>query len=170
MLLETGARMKFVAKQPVQIRHLKLGFDGNYCNESVFRMLKWQRITHTLSLLKAAAKIEDRESLAIITKIPLSLLTVIVQRADLSRINGLGTRFAQMLAEVGVRDLAALTMQDPRDLHQCVRAYNRAVRLTVRSPTLDEIVDWIAQARELPTLVTYAASHDEAADRERDVA
>lgn len=170
MLLEADARMKLVVKQPVQIRHLKLGFDDDYCNEIVFRLLKWQRVTHTLNLLKAAARIENRESLAKVTRIPLPLLTVMVQRADLSRVNGLGVRFAQMLAEVGVRDLAALTMQDPRGLHQRLHAYNRAVRLTVRSPTLEEIIDWIDQARELPALVTYAAAQDEAADGEREVA
>jgi hypothetical protein len=43
-------------------------------------------------------------------------------------------------------------------LHERLRSYNQEERLARRSPTPEEVVDWVNQARRLPRLVTYRSS------------
>lgn len=125
--------------------------------------LKIHAITTSERLLQAAARYEDRQALAVAARLRLEALTAVVQRADIARVNGIGTSFARMLADVGIPDVATLAVQDARALQLCLHAFNQAERLVRRCPTLDEIVDWVAQARQLPVIVTYAPQDDETA-------
>ena len=52
--------------------------------------------------------------------------------------------------------------QDPERLHRQLREYNQRERLARRSPTPEEVADWVEQARRLPVLVTYAPAADRA--------
>ena len=122
--------------------------------------LKVRRITTSEQLLQAAALYEDRQALARATRLHPEALTTIVRRADIARVKGIGTGFARMLAEVGVRDVASLAVQDPRTLRTYLHALNRAERLVRRCPNLDEIDDWVAQARLLPPLIGEAPQGD----------
>jgi hypothetical protein len=118
--------------------------------------LKVRRITTCNQLLAAAARYESREALARATRLPPELLTVLVQRADMARVNGVGTVFSLMLEELGIGDVGVLAAQEPEQLHARLRRYNQDERLARRSPTPEEVADWVAQARRLPRLVTYA--------------
>lgn len=118
--------------------------------------LKVRRITTCSQLLGAAARHPEREQLARATRLAPELLTELVQRADMARVNGVGTVFGLMLEELGIRDVGALAAQEPAALHERVRGYNREQRLARRSPTPEEVGDWIGQARRLRPLVTYA--------------
>ena len=122
--------------------------------------LKVRRITTCSQLLRAAAAWEDRQTLARATRLPDDLLTQLVQRADMARVNGVGTVFGLMLEELGIRDVAAVAAQEPGSLHEQLRRYNRDERLARRSPTPEEVADWIDQARRLPPLVTYAENSE----------
>lgn len=117
--------------------------------------LKVRKITTCSQLLSAAASYADRETLARSTRLPIELLTELVQRADMARVNGVGTVFGLMLEELGVLDVRMLAAQTPEELHERLRAYNQQERLARRSPTPEEVSDWIGQARLLRPLVTY---------------
>src|SRR5262245_56975323 len=117
--------------------------------------LKVAKITTSNNLLAAAGDPDDRDLLARRTRLDPDLLLNLVRRADLARINGLGISFGRMLEIVGVVDVDDLANQEPRSLHQRLRQYNAAERLTRRSPTLDEVESWVAQARSLPKLLRY---------------
>jgi predicted flap endonuclease-1-like 5' DNA nuclease len=117
--------------------------------------LKVRRITTCNQLLAAAAVAEDREALARATKIAPEILTDLVQRADMARVNGVGAVFGLMLEELGIHDVQTLAGQDAETLHGRLRGYNRRERLARRSPTPEEVSDWVGQARRLPTLLTY---------------
>lgn len=117
--------------------------------------LKARRISSCGQLLRAAGKAEWRASLAELTGIDPALLTTLVQRADMSRIRGVGAIFGMMLEDLGIRDVQTLAVQDPAELHERLRRYNQRMRLARRSPTPEEVADWIAQARQLEPLVTY---------------
>jgi predicted flap endonuclease-1-like 5' DNA nuclease len=117
--------------------------------------LKVRRITTCNQLLAAAAVAEDREALARATKIAPEILTDLVQRADMARVNGVGAVFGLMLEELGIRDVQTLASHDAESLHEQLRGYNRRERLARRSPTPEEVNDWVGQARRLPTLLTY---------------
>lgn len=105
-------------------------------------------------LLAAIGKAADRARLARDARLDPEALLMIVRRADMARINGVGPGFGLLLEDLGVRDVGALAAQDPRRLHARLRRHNAEQRLTRRSPTLEEVTDWVAQARSLPRLVT----------------
>ena len=117
--------------------------------------LKNQKITNCDQLLAAAGEAEKRADLVRNAHVNPELLLRIVQRADMARVNGVGAVFGMMLEDLGIRDVQALARQDPAELHERVRAYNTAERLARRSPTPEEVEDWVRQAKALPVIVTY---------------
>jgi predicted flap endonuclease-1-like 5' DNA nuclease len=118
-------------------------------------VLKARRVTTCERLLDIAGKAGDRSLLACSVAIDADDLLHLVQQADMTRISGIGTVFGMMLADLGVRDVPALAASDPVELHDRIRAYNQAERIARRSPTPEEVADWIGQAQALPRLVTY---------------
>ena len=116
--------------------------------------LKRQRITTCGQLLRAAAAAPRRAELVEATGIDAAILLQLVCRADLARIRGIGTVFGLMLEEVGVRVIEQLAVCNAAELHAALRAYNVQERLARRSPTLEEVADWVATARELPIVIT----------------
>src|SRR3954449_13506327 len=106
-------------------------------------------------LLRAGGRAHDRDRLAREAGIDPDALLALVRRADLARVNGLGTVFGLMLEDLGVRDVPALAARDPADLHARLSAHNREERIARRSPTPGEVEGWVRQARTLPALVSY---------------
>lgn len=120
--------------------------------------LKSQRITTCAQLLMTAGDAAPRAALLETTGIDGEVLLRLVQRADMARICGIGTVFGLMLEELGIADVEQLAKRDPAELHAALRAYNLEERLARRSPTMEEVVEWIDTARILPVVVTYATS------------
>ena len=118
-------------------------------------LLKVRRITNCPQLLDAAAEVMARRALAQVTRIDADTLTRIVQQADMARVIGVGVVFRLMLQNVGVVDVADLAAADSVRLHAQLREHNMCERLARRSPTPVEVADWVAQARQLPVLVSY---------------
>jgi predicted flap endonuclease-1-like 5' DNA nuclease len=116
--------------------------------------LKRQRINTCGQLLAAASRAPQRARLAVTTGLDPQLLLQLVRRADLARISGIGTVFGLMLEELGVLDVEHLAGWDAVELHARLRAYNLEERLARRSPTPEEVAEWVATARLLPVLVT----------------
>lgn len=115
--------------------------------------LKNLRITTCGQLLAAAAMPAGRERLAAATGIDPALLLQLVRRADLARVKGIGTVFGLMLEALGVEDVGRLAQQNAAVLHQALRSLNQAERLARRSPTPEEVAEWIAVARTTPLRV-----------------
>ncbi len=118
-------------------------------------VLKHRRITNCEQLLRAAGRADLRRRLAADAGIDPALLQELVQRADLARIKGIGAVFGMMLEDLGVRDIQTLAEEDPALLHARLKALNTRERLARRAPTPEEVAAWVAEARRLPTLVTY---------------
>ena len=72
----------------------------------------------------------------------------------MAQIEGIGAVFGLMLEELDVLEVSMLAKHDPQTLHDRLRAHNQSERLARRSPTPEEVTDWIEQARSLPVLVT----------------
>ena len=115
--------------------------------------LKARRITTCDQLLRAAGSEGGRRILLAQTRIDEGDLLAILHRADLARIDGLGAVFGMILEEIGIMTVAQLAAEEPAQLHQRVRDYNRQERISRRSPTPEEVADWVAQARQLPPRV-----------------
>ena len=125
--------------------------------------LKARSITTCDQLLAVAGRFDDRAALARAARIALDPLTELVRQADLARVKGVGTVFGRMLEDLGIGDVAKLAHQKSGRLHERLHRYNVASQLARRSPTADEVADWITQARQLPILVTYQPRDQEAA-------
>lgn len=117
--------------------------------------LKAHRVTTCEQLLDTAGKAGDRSLFVRVTGADPDRLLDLVQQADMARVSGLGAVFGMMVGDLGVRDVRALAACDPVELHDRVRAYNQEERLARRSPTPEEVADWVGQARALPQMVTY---------------
>ena len=107
--------------------------------------LKRRGIATCGRLLRAAGDAGDRDRLAREAGIEPEVLLALVRRADLARIDGIGVVFGLMLEDLGVRDVSALAARDPADLHAGLAAHNREERLARRSPTPEEVGDWVAR-------------------------
>ncbi len=118
-------------------------------------VLKSRRITTCQQLLRSAARVEDRARLARDSGLDPSALLVLVQRADMARVNGIGTVFGRMLEDLGVTDVALLAAQRSSELHERLRRYNQEERIARRSPTPEEVAEWVEQARQLAPLISY---------------
>ena len=123
---------------------------------TVRRILKLYGINTCAQLLLAAGDAQARAALLEITGIDEDVLLRLVQRADIGRIRGIGAVFGLMVEKLGIADIEQLARKTPAELHAALRAYNLEERLARRSPTLEEVVEWLAAAKTLPIIVTYA--------------
>jgi predicted flap endonuclease-1-like 5' DNA nuclease len=157
--------MHYVAKCSHDLAGSKMRLPAARCSLPISKLrgvparmrmaLKARRVTTCEQLLDLASRAGDRSLLARSIGTDADDLLDLVQQADMARISGIGTVFGMMLAELGVRDVPALAASDPVELHDRIRAYNQAERIARRSPTPEEVANWIDQARALPQLVTY---------------
>lgn len=118
--------------------------------------LKRQGVSYTHQLLREAGSAERRRHLAARSGIDEPTLTRLVRRADLARVKGIGAIFADMLEIIGVDQVVLLAEQDPNELHARLQQLNATERLARRSPTPEEVQDWIGQAKALPRLADSA--------------
>lgn len=116
--------------------------------------LKQRRITNCDQLLATAASADGRAALARAIALDDESMLIVVQRADMARVNGIGAVFGLMLEDLGVFCVADLAAADPVELHERLRRHNQAERIARRSPTPEEVQDWVAQARALPVIVS----------------
>ena len=116
--------------------------------------LKVGGINYADQLLAAAGTPEKRRALREATGLDAAVVERLARRADLARIRGIGAVFADMLEAVGVDHVEPLRRAAPAELHGRLRAFNRAERLARRSPTPEEVEDWVRQARALPPALT----------------
>lgn len=154
MMGHTQGRAECATGQPVTATGYALPVSKLRGVPATARMaLKRQGINTCARLLEQAGKAAARRALAERTGVDGELLLRLVQRADMARINGIGAVFGMMLEDLGVRDVGTLARQDPVVLHQRLKELNTKERLARRSPTPEEVADWVAQARALPRLV-----------------
>jgi len=82
-------------------------------------------------------------------------ILTIANRADLSRIKGIGGAFSDLLEEAGVDTVKELAHRRPDNLHEKMVQVNAEKKLTSREPTLTQCTDWVDQAKALGGKITY---------------
>ncbi len=112
-------------------------------------------IKTTDDLLKAAGPKDARKMLAEKTGITEKLILEWVNLADLFRIKGIGEEYSDLLEEAGVDTVAELARRDPANLHAKILETNKERKLVRRPPTLEQVTDWVKQAKKLPRKVEY---------------
>jgi predicted flap endonuclease-1-like 5' DNA nuclease len=117
--------------------------------------LKEQGIETPLALLESGATPKGRKKLAEKTGISAKLILTWVNQADLMRIKGIGSQYADLLEEAGVDTVPELARRNPSNLHEKVVEINEEKHFVRHSPGLHDVEAWIAEAKELPRVVKY---------------
>ncbi len=122
---------------------------------TVLAGFKKQSITTSDRLLGKALTPQDRDALAAAVGVDGTILLALVKRADIARLKGIGRVYSDMLEESGATTISELAQCAPATLHATLRSINAKRRLTNRPPSLDQVTDFIEQAKALPPLVRY---------------
>jgi len=78
-----------------------------------------------------------------------------VNRADLSRIKGVSTQYADLLEYSGVDTIPELAQRNPDHLQVKMAEINEAKNLVRKIPSPSQVHDWVEQAKKLPRIVSY---------------
>lgn len=78
-----------------------------------------------------------------------------VGMADMFRVKGIASQFAELLKAAGVDTIKELRTRNAENLHKKLEEVNAEKNLTKAVPRLDQIEDFISQAKELEPKVTY---------------
>ena len=107
------------------------------------------------ALLEAGATKKGRRIVAETVGVSESRVLEWVHKADLMRVNGISTRYSQLLEAAGVESMRKLRKSRPAQLHQSLveEDKKRRKRLVNRLPPAKEVAGWIEQARTLSPIV-----------------
>jgi predicted flap endonuclease-1-like 5' DNA nuclease len=147
-------------------RFLAMGdvFDGNTAGKifglDLAKADKLEKAgVRTVSDLMITSKTpQGRDRLAADSNINLSQITTFAERADLSRVMGIGNKYAAILHGVGINNMRELGEEKPAELHDKIIAFMRTddgKAITRRRPNLDKVTDWVDRAKLLPDLMQY---------------
>jgi predicted flap endonuclease-1-like 5' DNA nuclease len=107
------------------------------------------------ALLEKGASKKGRGEIAAASGISETLILDWVNMADLFRINGIASQFAELLKAAGVDTVKELRTRNPENLHKALTETNEAKKLTRVVPALSQIEDFINQAKSLEPIVTH---------------
>jgi predicted flap endonuclease-1-like 5' DNA nuclease len=117
--------------------------------------LRTAGVSSTDELLKSGATPAGRKALAEASGISDTLVLRWVNQADLYRIKGIGSEYAELLEAAGVDTVPELAQRLPANLFAKLGEANQAKDLVRRLPTAAEVESWVAEAKTLPRLVQY---------------
>ncbi|MCG3191974.1 MAG: DUF4332 domain-containing protein [Thermoanaerobaculia bacterium] len=107
------------------------------------------------ALLEKGATRKGRAELAEKSGISEKLILAWVNKADLFRVKGIGTQYADLLEKAGVDTVVELGKRKPENLLEKMKQTNEEKKLVRQLPTLKKVQDWVEQAKALPRAVTY---------------
>ncbi|MBQ9284815.1 MAG: DUF4332 domain-containing protein [Bacteroidaceae bacterium] len=106
-------------------------------------------------LLAKCAGPKGRAELAEATGISDKLILRWTNHADLFRIKGVGPQFSELLEAAGVDTVKEFRHRVPENLQPKLEEVNAEKHLVRRVPSLKEVEKMVAQAKELPPVMTY---------------
>jgi predicted flap endonuclease-1-like 5' DNA nuclease len=112
-------------------------------------------ITSVEALLEKGGAKKGRVDIAASTGISEKRILKWVNMADLFRINGIASQFAELLKATGVDTVKELKMRNPANLHKMLIETNEQKKLTRAVPALSQIEDFINQAKLMEPMVTH---------------
>ncbi len=117
--------------------------------------LKDLGVNNVLDLLRQGATRKGRADLAEKSGITGKLILEWVNHADLYRVKGVGSEFADLLEAAGVDTVPELAQRNPVKLFEKMVATNEEKRLVRRTPHASDVEDWVSQAKGLPRIIQY---------------
>lgn len=107
------------------------------------------------ALLEQGATKAGRSAIAESTGISESKILEWVNRADLARINGIGSEYADLLEASGVDSVPELAQRNGANLHAKMVEVNEAKSLVRSMPSESTVEGWVEQAKGLDRVVTH---------------
>lgn len=112
-------------------------------------------ITTVEGLLEAGASKSGRKSLAEATDIDEKRILRWVNMADLFRVKGVAEQTSDLLEAAGVDTVKELATRNAVNLQKKMEEVNAEKNLVNRVPSLSQVEDFIAAAKELEPKITY---------------
>ncbi len=109
----------------------------------------------TNGLLKAGGTKKGRQELAKATGFNPKTILEWVNRADLFRVNGVGTQYSDLLEAAGVDTVVELAKRKPETLHETMAKVNEKKNLVNQAPGLSNVKAWVKNAKSLKRAVEY---------------
>lgn len=117
--------------------------------------LRKARVRTTEALLKRAATKAGRRELAEATGLTEAQLLEWVNRADLMRVKGIGSEYADILEAAGVDTVKELRRRSPAALTKKLSQINDQKKLVRRLPTEGMVERWIEHSAKLEPIVKH---------------
>ena len=109
----------------------------------------------TDDLLKKGGSAKGRAALAAATDLTENQILEWVNRADLYRIKGIGSEYADLLEASGVDTVAELGQRKAENLFEKLKMVNGEKKKVRDLPNVEQVEKWIEQAKSLPRAVEY---------------
>ena len=106
-------------------------------------------------LLEMGAKPSGRTDIAEKSGISSKLILTWVNKADLTRVKGISSQYADLLEFSNVNTIPQLATRNAENLTQKMVEVNEERNLVRKVPVLSQVQEWIAQAKELPRVLEY---------------
>ena len=106
-------------------------------------------------LLKGGATKKGRKTIAEASGIDEKKILDFVNMADLFRVKGIATQFAELLKASGVDTVKELRNRKPENLHAKMLEINETKKLTRVVPGVKQVTDFVDQAKQLDPIVKY---------------
>ena len=84
-----------------------------------------------------------------------SIILRCVNMADLFRVKGVASQYAELLEAAGVDTIKELRNRNAANLAQGMRDTNAKKRLVRQPPSEKMVAGWITQAKKIPPAVSY---------------
>jgi len=107
------------------------------------------------ALLKLGATPAGRKDIAEKTGISDHLILEWVNHADLFRIKGIASEYADLLEEAGVDTVVELAQRKAENLFEKIVSVNKEKKLVRQLPTAKAVADWVEQAKKLDRVIKY---------------
>ncbi len=126
------------------------GIGSNYAAK-----LEAHGIKTTTDLLEKGGTKKGRATLAAATGLPENLIITWVNHADLHRINGVASQFAELLEAAGVDTVKEFATRNAENLHAKLVETNEKFGLSGRVPSTESLTEMIAEAKTLEQKVFH---------------
>ena len=112
-------------------------------------------IQTTDDLLAAGKTPGGRSKLSDTTGISTTMLLEWINHADLMQIKGVGSEYADLLEDAGVDTVAELARRNAANLAAAMKDFNADKEAVRKTPSADQVADWVAQAKTLGRTIEY---------------
>jgi predicted flap endonuclease-1-like 5' DNA nuclease len=117
--------------------------------------LKGAGVTTQEKMLEMCGEKKSRKEIASSTGLDEKELLEWLNRADLARIKGVSTAYADLLELAGVDTVPELAQRNGANLHAKMVEINDEKSFVQQMPSASQVEGWVTQAKELPRAIHY---------------